>query len=176
MLTDRRIMTASNPGSRHAPGPSLVFTLEGARLRANEAARRLLAQVPLLGDELTRIVREFAASSHMIEVSAGGHRYIVRRTFVEAGLMGDDDVVLVTLVPAASHDDVAAVARRCRLTARQTEVARLLLARRSNREIADQLGVSFHTARNHVQTVLDKLGVSSRAQARRLLEPRDPAQ
>lgn len=49
------------------------------------------------------------------------------------------------------------------LTPRQREIARLVALGMSNREIAAHLGVSFGTVGTHVQHVLDRLGVSSRA-------------
>lgn len=52
-----------------------------------------------------------------------------------------------------------------RLTARETEVARLLAEGKSNVSIAKTLGISTHTARHHTQRVLGKLKVHSRAEA-----------
>ena len=49
------------------------------------------------------------------------------------------------------------------LTRRQREVARLVSRGLSNREIAEQLGLSRGTIGIHVQHLFDKLGVSSRA-------------
>jgi DNA-binding response OmpR family regulator len=49
------------------------------------------------------------------------------------------------------------------LTARQIAVTRLLGEGYSNAEIAQQLSVSFFTARNHTEQILSKLGVGSRA-------------
>ena len=53
---------------------------------------------------------------------------------------------------------------RSRLTRRETEVARLLAEGMSNREIAERLVISQRTAEGHVEHVLAKLGLSSRAQ------------
>jgi len=50
------------------------------------------------------------------------------------------------------------------LTQREDEVARLLARGLSNRQIADILVISEKTAKNHVQRVLDKLHMRSRAQ------------
>lgn len=51
------------------------------------------------------------------------------------------------------------------LTPREIEVLRLLVQGKSDREIADVLFVSRHTAANHVGSILGKLGVPSRAAA-----------
>jgi DNA-binding CsgD family transcriptional regulator len=50
------------------------------------------------------------------------------------------------------------------LTGREWEVARLLAAGRSNREIADALVITEGTAEVHVKHILSKLGFRSRAQ------------
>ncbi|HEX6913395.1 MAG TPA: DNA-binding response regulator, partial [Longimicrobium sp.] len=62
-----------------------------------------------------------------------------------------------------------ALRERYGLTARQTEVARLLAEGCSNAEIATRLEMSYYTARNHTEQVLGKLGVPSRAAVGALL-------
>ena len=69
--------------------------------------------------------------------------------------------------PAALSDE--ALRERYGLTARQTEVARLLAEGCSNAEIATRLEMSYYTARNHTEQVLGKLGVPSRAAVGALL-------
>lgn len=51
------------------------------------------------------------------------------------------------------------------LTRREREVLDLLAAGASNKVIARRLSLSFHTAKAHVASVLQKLGASSRADA-----------
>jgi DNA-binding CsgD family transcriptional regulator len=51
------------------------------------------------------------------------------------------------------------------LTRREMEVLRLLAAGHTDREIADELFISPHTATTHVKRILRKLGVTSRAAA-----------
>jgi len=51
------------------------------------------------------------------------------------------------------------------LTSREVEVLRFVAAGRSNREIAGALHLSEHTVARHMQNILAKLGVSSRAAA-----------
>lgn len=57
------------------------------------------------------------------------------------------------------------------LTARQVSVARLMAEGCTNAELAQRLGLSFFTARNHAEQVMLKIGVSNRsAVASMLLE------
>ena len=48
------------------------------------------------------------------------------------------------------------------LTRREAQIARLLARRATNREIADQLDLSPHTVRHHVENIFAKLGIHSR--------------
>jgi DNA-binding CsgD family transcriptional regulator len=64
-----------------------------------------------------------------------------------------------------AHDrEVATEANLARfgLTRREAEIACLLARRATNREIAEQLELSPHTVRHHVENVFAKLGVRSR--------------
>ena len=51
------------------------------------------------------------------------------------------------------------------LTARETEVLRLIADGHANKEIAYRLGISEHTVKFHVSALLGKLGAGSRAEA-----------
>lgn len=51
------------------------------------------------------------------------------------------------------------------LTEREVEVLRLMTGGYSNREIADALAISEGTVKNHVSTILSKLGVRDRTRA-----------
>ena len=72
---------------------------------------------------------------------------------------------------AAYVDRTAALAAHLRggqnpstLTSRELEVATLVAAGLTNRQIADRLVISQRTAQNHVQHILTKLGFTSRSQ------------
>jgi DNA-binding NarL/FixJ family response regulator len=51
------------------------------------------------------------------------------------------------------------------LTARETEVLRLVAAGKTNRQIAAELVISEKTVATHVSNIFTKLGLSSRAAA-----------
>jgi len=93
----------------------------------------------------------------------GATVYQLRGTMVGEQLTGAKPAVLITITVAAAKpltdDELQA---EYGLTARETQVARLIDEGLSNNEIADRLGVRFFTARNHVERTLAKLGVPSR--------------
>jgi DNA-binding CsgD family transcriptional regulator len=54
--------------------------------------------------------------------------------------------------------------RANRITMREREVLQLVLLGSTNRDIAEVLGISGYTARDHVSSLLRKRGVKTRAQ------------
>src|SRR5215207_9516530 len=71
--------------------------------------------------------------------------------------------------PDASQLTPQQIVGACGLTLRQAEVALLIVQGRSNPEIAERLGISRFTARNHTEQVLARLKVESRWQVARAL-------
>jgi len=69
------------------------------------------------------------------------------------------DVALAPPQPSASPDPEAA------LTPREREVLELMAEGASNKMIARALGISVHTAKFHVGSVLDKLDATGRTDA-----------
>lgn len=69
--------------------------------------------------------------------------------------------------PSAVHrvPSVSAAPDLRSLTARETEVLRHVADGRHNEDIAEALGISPNTVRTHVQSILGKLGVTSRLAA-----------
>ncbi len=55
------------------------------------------------------------------------------------------------------------------LTPRELEILRLAAGRLGDKEIAQQLNLSPRTVQNHLHRAYEKLGVSNRIQAARLL-------
>ena len=73
-------------------------------------------------------------------------------------------------VESAPRDQLVVVrqsadARARKLTAREVEVLGMLAAGRTTPEIGERLHISTLTARNHLQNILDKLEVHSKAEA-----------
>jgi DNA-binding NarL/FixJ family response regulator len=60
---------------------------------------------------------------------------------------------------------LAAQLPRPDLSARETDVLRLIVEGLSNKQIAFTLGIAEHTVKNHVKSILSKLGVDDRTQA-----------
>ncbi len=81
-----------------------------------------------------------------------------RRTFQRLGA-APDAAQLDAHFPAAQPPHVGG------LTSRQVEVLALVAAGRTNREIAEELVVSEHTVRRHLQNIFAKVGLASRAAA-----------
>jgi DNA-binding NarL/FixJ family response regulator len=71
---------------------------------------------------------------------------------------------LAVFVPE-SLDEVPASRMPSTLTARETEVLRMIAEGLANKEIAWRLGISEHTVKFHVSALLGKLGAGSRAEA-----------
>jgi DNA-binding NarL/FixJ family response regulator len=55
------------------------------------------------------------------------------------------------------------------LTTREAQILQMLRAGMSNRDIATALDIAIHTVKNHVHSLLGKLGVSTRGEAAALL-------
>ena len=67
-------------------------------------------------------------------------------------------LLTLTSQPPAVVQDLA-------LTAREVQILGMLELGRSNRDIAERLDIAVHTVKNHVHSLLAKLGVTTRAQA-----------
>ena len=101
---------------------------------------------------------------------------VVRRTLVTA-LKSDRDIVLVpepeeadvvvdeAAVRAGARLDFGAQNGGRTLTRRELSVLRLVAHGLGNKEIASELGISTHTVKYHLASLLAKLGVHSRTEA-----------
>jgi DNA-binding NarL/FixJ family response regulator len=138
---------------------------------------------PLDGIESTRAIRARYDDVEIVVLTSFGETERVRAA-LEAGASGyllkDTDVDrIAAAVRAARHGDMqldAALGRRLvtslepqrqdvELTARESEVLRLLGEGYANKAIARALGISERTTRTHVSRILAKLDLTSRTQA-----------
>lgn len=135
---------------------SLDAPFEAARCRA------LLASLcAALGDEESARLEREAARAVFAELGAAPALSALERApgpTAAAGLEGRP-----ALVPIAGNDADAAAAGP--LTARETEVLRLVSAGLGNREIAAQLFISEKTVARHLSNIFTKLDLTSRAGA-----------
>lgn len=73
-------------------------------------------------------------------------------------------------LPEGSHEDVRLGSRSVHLSDRELEIARLVAAGLSNRQVADELYISVRTVETHILHVMRKARVDRRHQLRGFLE------
>jgi DNA-binding CsgD family transcriptional regulator/PAS domain-containing protein len=160
--------------------PLAAFDADGRLLHCNTALTRLLDADPerdRVDLELRVLARHLRALAFPLrheqtapptasrETTTGRGCYVLRGLLLPPTGSGFGEAVLVSValdVPPALPDPEA-VRTRHGLTKREAEVALLLAEGRSNADLAERLFVSPHTARHHVENVLSKLGLTSRA-------------
>ena len=68
-------------------------------------------------------------------------------------------------LPAAVSAALSAQSPRADLSAREIQVLKLIVQGLANKQIAFHLSIAEHTVKNHVKSILNKLGVQDRTQA-----------
>jgi DNA-binding CsgD family transcriptional regulator len=143
-------------GMPGAAGPGASVRTEAQRMAWSLAASAQRA--------ITRANGGPVATEAVREVRADGRVYRLRGTLASGWMPEGEAGVLVTaafeLVNPLTDLELRA---RYGLSAREIEVARLVASGLSNQEVAEKLGVSYFTARNHVERLLGKLGVGNRS-------------
>lgn len=121
----------------------------------------------IAGPELTMADRILAAAVtyHVLHEQDSGHADVAGLLRREARDGRLDAESVEAVLTAAGHRSEPRSGPSSRLTAREVEVLRLVAQGRSNREIGSTLFIAEKTARNHVERVYAKLGVSNRTQA-----------
>ena len=130
-----------------------------------DALRGLSARLP--------VVALVWAEEQAGEAMAAGARAVLLRDRLEerllpavaaaaAGLVAVDQAVADSVLRPPPAPTPALVEP---LTARELEVVQLLAEGLTNRRIGERLGISEHTAKFHVNSILGKLGASSRSEA-----------
>jgi DNA-binding CsgD family transcriptional regulator len=160
---DSALVHANPSAAALVSGLNSAHALDAERLRneALQVARRINAMLRHAGVGAPTMTP--SAATRDVRTSKGV--VTVRGAIAPAWMFGRGHGVLVTLerhVTTGLTD--ADLQQRFGLTAREVEVARFLADGLSNQDLAARLGVSFFTARNHVEKVLTKMGAKSRAQ------------
>lgn len=155
----------------------LVSDLAGRPLHTNTALQRMMAAEPdraALQAAVEGVARTLGAvASGALDAATairdqGVHtpraRYRLHGSMVEEGILGPAPLLLVTvenrtLTPMTDEE----LRERYGLTRREIVVARLVAEGLTNPQIARRLWISPYTARNHVERLLQKLEVGSRA-------------
>jgi DNA-binding CsgD family transcriptional regulator len=75
------------------------------------------------------------------------------------------DEALLSVRPPSGSNDAIILRERHRLTQREAEVLRWLARGKSNRDIAEILGVSARTVDKYLEQIYSKLGVENRTSA-----------
>jgi DNA-binding CsgD family transcriptional regulator len=142
--------------------PSLL-----AMVAAEPAGATLLASAQALARSVGGLLRRSLGDPPPVPASTvelRGARYELRATLVQASRLSAVPLVLVSVsAPTGSGPTALALRARFELTPREAEVALRLAAGERDRDIARALGISHGTARRHVEHVLGKVGVHSRA-------------
>lgn len=169
----------------HSGGANAVYRRDGLLLHLTPTLDDLLGSEPKREELMDRIRRLAASLGSVAQRDSSGGRmsetgspqdrfsgrcgiYVLTATEVRG--LDRDPSILVTVSPPKRPElpPVAALQHRFGLTPQQARVARMLARRRTNKEIADALCISVHTARHHVQHTLEKLEVPRRAVRERL--------
>jgi len=131
------------------------------------------------GHEATQEIRRLAASARVLMLSAfdgdedihtaleaGAHGYVLKSA------TGQELIPAIQAVASGKRWIPRDVATRLKsrnayeqLTAREIDVLKELARGLANKEIADKLGISEYTAKDHLKNILAKLRVADRTQA-----------
>jgi PAS domain S-box-containing protein len=158
--------------------PSYVIDLAGVVRWMNEAARRVVGDQ--VGRHFTSVVapEETRRAQEIFTRKVMGNSEVTDAAMVVVNTAGKHVPVEISSVPLRRGEHVVGVFGQVsdlleephthpelHLTPRQAEVLRLLERGRSTAQIAEELGLSRETARNHVSRLLRALGASSRPEA-----------
>jgi len=133
----------------------------------------------MTGIEAAAAIRKEFPQARMIALTTYGGDEDIRRTLaagVQAYLTKDvlhDELIKAiravhagqTYLPASVAAALAAQMPRPDLSARELQVLELIVRGLANKQIAYSLSIAEHTVKNHVKSILSKLGVQDRTQA-----------
>jgi DNA-binding CsgD family transcriptional regulator len=159
----------------HSPGPDLPHrpgvVLLDEQMELIASTTEADALLPLIGHGSTRLplpvgVYSVAAAlstvdrppSMRVRATTGGWLHLHASRLPSAS----GAQIAVVLQPAEPKSTLGVVLAAHGLTARELDVARLVLRGRSTQAISAALHISAHTVQDHLKSVFDKVGVRSR--------------
>lgn len=137
-------------------------------------------RMPLMGgvDAATAIRSEFPAARMIALTTYGGDEDIRRalaagvKAYLTKDVLHDELLKAIRAVyagesylPVGVTAALAAQSPRPDLSAREFQVLELIVRGLANKQIAYSLSIAEHTVKNHVKSILSKLGVQDRTQA-----------
>jgi DNA-binding NarL/FixJ family response regulator len=137
-------------------------------------------RLPVLSgvEAVEQIRREFPTARIIVLTTFDGDEDIYRalqagaRGYLLKGMFGDELTDAIRAVHSGKSRIPAVVAERLAgrmggpsLTSRELEVLELIVQGNSNKEIGGELAISEATVKTHINSILDKLGVTDRTQA-----------
>ncbi|MGV9669034.1 MULTISPECIES: response regulator transcription factor [unclassified Gordonia (in: high G+C Gram-positive bacteria)] len=154
----------------------VYFAASSIEPTINRSAAGLLGDLQEGTDILYRVLRDVGGSDSLLHRS-----YLVRLKNGSKDVLectarpvpGEPGAHLLELELESSRAQYRSHALQ-RLSAREYDVAGLVAAGFSDREIADELVLSLHTVRQHVKNIYAKLGVSSRVHLTRMYHGMTP--
>jgi DNA-binding NarL/FixJ family response regulator len=117
---------------------------------------RMLVLIPEPDPAIFNLVRRLAPAG-LLQANARASQIVQAIRSIASGLTVFDNV----LEPRGGDEEQPGE----QLTTRETEVLRLLADGLGNRDIAAKLGISEHTIKFHIRSILGKLGATSRTDA-----------
>jgi two-component system, NarL family, response regulator len=137
-------------------------------------------RMPVMGgvEAATRIRAEFPKARLIALTTYGGDEDIRRalaagvQSYLTKDVLHDELLNAIravhagqTYLPPAVAASLAAQMPRPDLSAREVQVLQQIVSGLANKQIAYTLGIAEHTVKNHVKSILSKLGVQDRTQA-----------
>ncbi len=156
----------AGPDPLAAPLPLALLNTQGKELRRNEVFAQLAESDTGFGRVMAAAARSVKTLSEepltpRRRVSTGLAIYELRIAL--QGGAAEPRYLLSVSRQLGTLPDPGTLKTRYALTPRQVEVALLLAKGLTDKQIAENLGVSFNTARRHTEHTLKKLGLSTRA-------------
>ena len=118
--------------------------------------------VALVSDDETANSAWSAGAHGLLFRNTTGDRLLAAISAVAGGLAAIEPELIDLMMPAGTLDEPVLIED---LTPRELEVLQLLAEGLANRAIAQQLGISEHTVKFHVNAIMKKTGAQSRTAA-----------